>query len=58
MNTLKSTLRAAAAGALLMAFAGAAMAQSAAPPKWFRYASSIDATWTCLLYTSPSPRDS
>lgn len=52
MNTLKSTLRAAAAGALLMAFAGSAMAQSAAPPKWFRYASSIDATWTV---SAPDP---
>ena len=46
MITLKSTLRALAASLLLTVVANSAMAQSAAPPKWFRYANSIEAAWT------------
>lgn len=45
MSTLKSMLRIVAASLLLAFVAGPAIAQSA-PSKWFRYASSIDATWT------------
>jgi putative ABC transport system substrate-binding protein len=46
MITLRSTIRAVGASLLLALLAGPALAQSAAPPKWFRYASSIDANWT------------
>ncbi len=46
MITLKPTLRVAAASLLLALVAWPAIAQSAAPSKWFRYASSIDTTWT------------